>query len=143
VADRVGPIAVPGGPTFDVDRALSRRSFVGGGRSIYVVPGNAALCLEVAPDHPTEEAGGEVCSTAAQARTGYMISTTGIFEETGSERVDGLVPDGSSVSVAVGGGKTLDAPVHGNVFSLELPGPLRGVTVTEPDGTSHSIDWSD
>ena len=37
----------------------------------------------------------------------------------------------------------LGTAIQGNVFSLGLPGPLRGVTVTEPDGTCHTIDWSD
>jgi hypothetical protein len=142
VVDRMGPMEVPGGKRFDVDEAGSRRAFAGGGRSIYVVPADGDLCLEVAPDNPAEEAGGELCSTAAQARTGYMISTYGIFEETGAERVDGLVPDGSSVSITVAGSRPMQAPVEGNVFSVDLPGPLRAVTVTERDGTTRRIDWS-
>jgi hypothetical protein len=72
-----------------------------------------------------------------------MISTAGIFEQTGSERVQGVVPDGASVSVAVAGSPAMDAPVEGNVFSLDLPGSLRGVTVTERDGTTRTVDWSD
>lgn len=142
-ADRIRPVAAPGGRKFDIDPALSRLARVGGGRSVYVVPGTGVLCLASVPDHPAEEAGGETCSTAAQVRTGYMISTAGIFEETGSERVQGFVPDGARVSVAVAGGPVMDAPVQGNVFSLDLPGPLRSVTVTERDGTARTVDWSD
>jgi hypothetical protein len=141
--DRMGSVAIPGGEKFDIDPAQSRLASVGGGRSVYVVPGTGALCLASVPDHPTKEAGGETCSTAAQLRTGYMISTAGIFEQTGSERVQGFVPDGASVSVAVAGGPAMDAPVEGNVFSLDLPGSLRGVTVTERDGKTRTIDWSD
>jgi hypothetical protein len=114
----------PPGQAFGLNPALAVRA-PGFSPSIYVIPGEGVLCLEI-----TGALGGVTCDSTAEAEAGDLETTLFAAKglPTGDAIVTGLVPNGVTQVTIAAGTSTPTATVASNVYSVEL----TGISVSTP-----------
>lgn len=124
---------------FAQNTSLSRAVSVERGGSVYVIPGDDAVCLGDQINY------GHTCVSVDKAIAGKLLLVTIADPRTPGTTVSGLAPDGvDHATIRLTTGKVLSVPVRDNVYDVALDegaGEVVEVAWTGKAGQSASMDF--